>query len=120
MNWLQKLLYKWSGYDDRIESWARELALRDMLHTGIEIGKKQAHFTVVEKRVCRLHPIVLLNEIGPGHYVCMLCLEERHTGPIPGTLMMQERDRMKRETPWLIPDTQKTNAIRLKNKGEMK
>jgi hypothetical protein len=114
------LLYKWSGHDERIESWARELALRNRFQDGIKIGEKRAQPIVVEKRVCRLHPMVLLNEIGPGHYVCMLCLEERHTGPIPGTLMMQERDRMKRETPWMIPNTQETNAIRLKNKGEMK
>jgi dihydropteroate synthase len=91
MNWLQKLLYKWSGHKEMRKPLDVPTALQAMLEKGISIGKKDAQPLIVEKRVCRKHEMVLLIEIEIGRYICPMCEEDRHTDRLPAQVYTQAR-----------------------------
>ena len=83
MNKLQRIFYRLSGHDARKESWEHEQAKRNMLQTGIEIGKKQVPAPVISQGTCPKHPLVLLTSKGHGDYSCISCKdEERNTDPM--------------------------------------
>ena len=82
MNWLQKMFYTLSGHKEARKPLDVPTALQAMLEKGISIGKHDAQPVIIEKRVCRKHEMVLLVEIEIGHYICTMCEEEKHTGPI--------------------------------------